>query len=87
MNCNSSQHLREGGEILVGVHGMKCPRAIVELVRQKQFNLPYQHAPAIVNDCNLTQNQPQNAVRTPAARRHATASQQRYSEYFSLIYF
>ena len=77
MNCNLSQHLREGGEILVGVHGMKCPRAIVELVRQKQFNLPYQHAPAIV----------QSAARTPAARRQAIASQQHYSEYFHFDIF
>ena len=85
MNCNASQHLREGGDILLGVHGMKCPRAIVELVRQKKFRLPYPHATAIVNDRTLTQTQAQTAARTPTSRRYEAALQQHYSE-FSLFW-
>lgn len=67
MKCNVSQHQREGGLVLEGIHGIKCPRAVVELVRQKQFKLPYPHAavnqPAPTPTCTTTAS-------TPASRRH-----------------
>lgn len=84
-SCNASQHQKEGGDILVGSHGMKCPRAIVELVRQKRFTLPYPHAPAIVNV--TTPTIPRTATRNPAVRTNATALQQHNGEYSLIVFY
>ena len=67
MKCNVSQHQREGGLVLEGIHGIKCPRAVVELVRQKQFKLPYPHAS--VNQPAPTPTRTTTAS-IPASRRH-----------------
>jgi hypothetical protein len=67
MKCNVSHHQREGGLVLEGIHGIQCPRAVVELVRQKQFKLPYPHA--AVNQPAPTPTRTTTAS-TPASRRH-----------------
>ena len=67
MKCNVSQHQREGGLVLEGIHGIQCPRAVVELVRQKQFKLPYPHA--AVNQPAPTPTRTTTAS-IPASRRH-----------------
>lgn len=67
MKCNVSQHQRERGLVLEGIHGIKCPQAVVELVRQKQFKLPYPHA--AVNQPAPTPTRTTTAS-TPATRRH-----------------
>ncbi len=68
MKCILSQHLRDSGEVLEGIHGIKCPRAVVELVRQKQFKLPYPHA-AENNQPTPTPTRTTTAS-IPASRRH-----------------
>ena len=70
MECNVSQHLQDGGEVLEGIHGIKCPRALVELVRKKQFKLPYHHAPANEPNTNPTTVTARTVTaRTPSSRR------------------
>ena len=74
--CNASQHLKAGGQILVGIHGIKCPQAVVELVRKKQFKLPYHHAAA--NESNPNPNPTPIIASTPSSRRHRSKFAQFY---------
>ncbi len=76
--CNASQHLKAGGQILVGIHGIKCPQAVVELVRKKQFKLPYHHAAANEPNPNPNPNPTPIIASTPSSRRHQSKFAQFY---------
>mmetsp|Transcript_31995 Transcript_31995/g.48260 ORF Transcript_31995/g.48260 Transcript_31995/m.48260 type:complete len:103 (-) Transcript_31995:168-476(-) len=53
MGCSAAIHMKRG-TVCEGLHGLRCPTEVVQLIQNQKFTLPYPHADTVINQPNST---------------------------------
>lgn len=84
MGCSVAIHMKRG-TVCEGLHGMRCPAEVVQLIQNQKFILPYPHADTVVNQPNSTPAVPtgNGGLQRRVGQRRTTPAlpTQHYSEY------
>ena len=85
MGCSVAIHMKRG-TVCEGLHGLRCPEEVVQLIQNQKFTLPYPHADTVINQPNSTPAAPTGTAsglqhRVGQRRTTPALPTQHYSEY------